>query len=95
MDKQVGRRARQRFVIKASMNINDVSARGQHVVALGPCGYSGQTKTPDGKKLLKTDASYFKFRIEDKRWVKEHNIPENGVFTCHKDRVNWLLEPAT
>lgn len=50
---------------------------GVEVILLGPCGGSGATKTPAGKKLPKKDLTRVLLRFADKKMVKHFGVPHN------------------
>lgn len=74
------------------MSANGVSLKGVILIDLGPCGYSGTTKTKDGKKLPKSDLVFRKFRMEDPKVFKDLGLPKTlSEFTFCKQSIKTFL----
>ena len=58
------------------MTANGKSLKGIILVDMGPCGHNGKTTTDAGKKLLKSDLKYRKFKFENPKQGKELGLPK-------------------
>lgn len=87
-------KARPRHIVTGKMAFNDVDARGQQVIEMGPCGPGGTTKGASGKKLRKKELTHIRFRFEDKVWLRENKIKHFAEFWVRKDWVVTMLTPA-
>ncbi len=72
----MARKARERYVVKHSRYfVNGHNMEGVEVILLGPCSSSGKTKTPAGKKLLKSDSTHYLLRFSDKKILRRLGLP--------------------
>lgn len=83
-------------MISGSMSANGKDLNGIVVVDMGLCGYGGSTTNKDGKKLLKSDMVYRKFKFEDPKKGKELGLPKTLMeFTFLPKHVSVFLTKLT
>ena len=87
---------RDRYVISGNMSANGKDLKGIILVDLGLCGFSGATTTKGGKKLLKSDMVYRKFKFEDPKKGKELGLPKTLTeFTFSPNSIPMFLTKLT
>lgn len=87
---------RDRYVVTGNMSANGKSLKGVVMVDLGLCGATGNTKTRDGKKLLKSDLKYRKFKIEDPKVGKQLGLPKSlWEYVFRPEHVTVFLTKQT
>lgn len=67
---------RDRYTITGDLLVNGKSLAGMVLVDLGPCGFAGKTVSKAGEKLLKSDLTYRKFKIEDAKAARSLGLPK-------------------
>lgn len=78
------------------MFANGKDLNGIIVVDMGLCGYGGNTTNSAGKKLIKSDMVYRKFKFETPKQGKELGLPKTLTeFTLLPKHVSVFLTKLT
>jgi len=84
-------KARARYIVTGKMTSNGVDLRGQRLILMGDCSWTGSTKSRDGKKLLKRELTSCRFRFEDQKWVRTMK-PAQGEVVISKKHMSMFVK---
>lgn len=87
----MARKPRTRYTLR-KIRFNDVSLEGQVVVRLGECTWTGAIKTAEGKKFRKSDLTHYSFRLEDKKFLRQHKLPCKTIELPKSSWEQWVTE---
>lgn len=76
------------YTAKNNMTFNDKNVGGQELALVGPCTFSGQTKSQDGKRIPKNDLTHVKLKFTDKKWLKDNGLIPFLEYVCKKDHLS-------
>lgn len=85
---------RKRYYAKDNIKFNDKKVDGQELVLVGPCNFSGHTKSVDGKSIPKKQLDYVKLKFTDKKWLKENDLLSFSEYVCKKDHLLTFFSEA-
>ena len=86
-------KARPRHIITGAMSANGVDLRGQEVVEMGPCIWTGQMKKRGEKFPTARELDHVLFRLEDKAFLREHKLLQLNTMKIRNDQVGRFLTP--
>ena len=82
---------RTRYTINGNFKINDKDLKGQIVVDMGPCTFSGKTPTKS-RPILAGDLTSRKFKFLDPKVAIELGSPKNfATFTLSENHIATFL----
>ena len=80
---------RPRYIVTGSMKFNDVSAKGQRLMYVGPCTAFG-ARSSKSNKIPKDQIDHKLFKFIDKKWLNKYKLKGFETFTVSntmKDRM--------